>query len=97
MEYEDYGRKMLIYAGIASVDKFFGLQAMFGFSLFKSFESDSVSDARVVIKDASGTCDFEATDKIPRVIQNRPYDKEDIVSITYKKGSPDIRTHNPKS
>ena len=70
---------------------------MFGFSLFKSFESDSVSDARVVIKDASGTCDFEATDKIPRVIQNRPYDKEDIVSITYKKGSPDIRTHNPKS
>jgi hypothetical protein len=97
MEYEDYGRKMLIYAGIASVDKFFGLQAMFGFSLFKSFESDSVSDARVVIKDASGTCDFEATDKIPRVIQNRPYDKEDIVSITYKKVSPDIRTHNPKS
>lgn len=56
-----------------------------------------MSDARVVIKDASGTCDFEATDKIPRVIQNRPYDKEDIVSITYKKVSPDIRTHNPKS
>ena len=59
MEYEDYGRKMLIYAGIAIVGMFFGLQAM--------------------------------------VIQKCPYDKEDIVSITYKKGSPDIRTHNPKS
>jgi hypothetical protein len=97
MEYEDYGRKMLIYTGIAIVGIFFGLQAMFGFPLFKSFESDSVNDARIVIKDASGTCVLEATDKIPRVIQNCPYDKEDIVSITYMKGSPDIRTHNPKS
>ncbi len=97
MEYEDYGRKMVIYAGIAIVGIFFGLQAMFGFPLFKSFESDSVSDARVVIKDASGTCVLEASGKIPRVIPNCPYDKEDIVSITYKKSSPDIRTHNPKS
>lgn len=46
MEYEDYGKKMLIYAAIAIVGIFFGLQAMFGFPLFKSFESDSVSDAR---------------------------------------------------
>lgn len=97
MEYEDYGRKMLIYAGIAIVGIFFGLQAMFGFPLFKSFESDSVSDARVVIKDSSGTCVLEASDKILRVTQHCPYDKEEIVSITYKKGSPDIRTHNPKS
>lgn len=51
MEYEDYGRKMLIYAGIAIVGIFFGLQAMFGFPLFKSIESDSLSDARVIIKE----------------------------------------------
>lgn len=88
---------MLIYARIAIVGIFFGLQAMFGFPLFKSFESDSLSDAIVIIKDASGTCVLEATDKIPRVIQKCPYDKEDIVSIMYKKGSPDIRTLNPKS
>jgi len=62
-----------------------------------SFESDIKSDARVVIKDASGTCILEASDKIPRVIHNCPYDKEDIVTITYKKGSPDIRGHNSKS
>lgn len=50
------------------------------------------------------TCVLEATDKIPRVIQNCPYDKEDIVTITYKKvtitykkGSPYIITHNVKS
>jgi len=97
MEYEDYGKRMLIYAGIAIVGIFFGLQAMFGFPLFKSFESDSVDDARVVIKDASGTCILEASDKIPRVIHNCPYDKEDIVTITYKKGTPDIRTHNLKT
>jgi hypothetical protein len=54
---------------------------LFGFPLLKLFESDSVSDARVVIKDASGTCVLEAPDKIPRIIQNCPYDKEDIVSI----------------
>ena len=78
MEYEDYGRKMLIYAGIAIVGIFFGLQAMFGFPLFKSFESDSVSDARVIIKDASGTCVLEATDKIPRVIQKCPYTKKTL-------------------
>jgi hypothetical protein len=72
------------------------LQALFGFPLFKSFESDIKSDARVVIKDASGTCILEASDKIPRVIHNCPYDKEDIVTITYKKGSPDIRGHSPK-
>lgn len=97
MEYEDYGKKMVIYAGIAIVGIFFGLQAMFGFPLFKSFESDSVSDARVVIKDANGNCVLEASDKIPRVLHSCPYDKEDIVSITYKKGTPDIRTHSPKS
>ena len=45
MEYEDYGKRMLIYAGIAIVGMFFGLQAMFGFPFFKSFESDSVSNA----------------------------------------------------
>ena len=56
MEYEDFGKKMLVYAVIAIVGVFFGLQAMFGFPLFKSFESDSVSDARVVIKDANGNC-----------------------------------------
>ena len=94
MEYEDYGKKMLIYAGIAIVGIFFGLQ---GFPLFKSFESDSVSDARVVIKDANGNCVLEASDKIPRVLHNCPYAKEDIVLITYKKGTPDIRTHSPKS
>ncbi|HXV87532.1 MAG TPA: hypothetical protein VD710_00395 [Nitrososphaeraceae archaeon] len=47
---------MLIYAGIAIVGIFFGLQAMFGFPLFKSFERDNVSDARVVIKDPSDLC-----------------------------------------
>jgi hypothetical protein len=31
------------------------------------------------------------------VIHNCPYDKEDIVTITYKKGSPDIKGHSPKS
>lgn len=96
MEYEDYGKKMLIYASIAIVGIFFGLQAMFGFPLFKAFESDSVDDARVIIKDASGTCVVEASDKIPRVIHNCPYNKQDIVMITYKKGSPEIRTHNLK-
>jgi hypothetical protein len=54
MEYEDYGRKMLIYAGISITGIFFGLQAMFGFPLFKTFESDSLGDARVIIKDARG-------------------------------------------
>ena len=70
MEYEDYGKKMLIYASVAIVGVFFALQALFGFPLFKSFESDIKSDARVVIKDASGTCILEASDKIPRVIHN---------------------------
>jgi hypothetical protein len=54
MEYEDYGKKMLSYAGIGIVGVFFGLEGMFGFPLFKLFESDIVGDARVVIKDASG-------------------------------------------
>jgi hypothetical protein len=48
---------------------------MFGFPLFKSFEVDSVSVAIVVIKDSSGTCVLEVTDKVPRVIQNCPYNK----------------------
>ena len=86
MEYEDYGKKMLIYASVAIVGIFFALQALFGFPLFKSFESDIKSDARVVIKDASGTCILEASDKIPRVIHNCPYDKEDIVTITVQEG-----------
>jgi len=49
---------------------------------------------QVIIKDASRTFVLEATDKITRVIQKCPYDKEDIVSIMYKKGSPDIRYKN---
>ena len=31
MEYEDYGKKMLIYASVAIVGIFFALQALFGF------------------------------------------------------------------
>jgi hypothetical protein len=38
---------MLVYASIAIVGIFFGLQAMFGFPLFKSFESESVDDAQL--------------------------------------------------
>lgn len=31
MEYEDYGKKMLIYASVAIVGIFFALQALFDF------------------------------------------------------------------
>lgn len=48
-------QKRLIYASVAIVGIFFALQALFGFPLFKSFESDIKNDARVVIKDVSGT------------------------------------------
>lgn len=78
MEYEDYGKKMLIYAGIAIVGIFFGLQAMFGFPLFKSFESDSVSDARVVIKDANGNCVLEASDKFRGYFTIAPMTKKTL-------------------
>jgi hypothetical protein len=34
MEYEDYGKKMLIYASVAIVGIFFALQALFGIKCF---------------------------------------------------------------
>ncbi len=41
MVYEDYGKKMLILASVAIVGIFFDLQAMFGFPLFKAFDSQT--------------------------------------------------------
>ncbi len=75
VRYEDYGKKMLIFASVAIVGILFGLQAMFGFPLFKAFEKDIVNEALVVINDSTGTCVVEASDKIPRVIHDCPNEK----------------------
>ena len=80
----------------AIVGIFFVLQALFGFPIFKP-RSDIVDDNTVVlIKDPEdGSCIVEAADKIPRSISECPYEKGDIITITYTEGTDQIKSHAP--
>jgi hypothetical protein len=68
--------------------------AISGFQARNLFAPSVTEDAQVVIKnDEDGTCVVEGSDRVPRTISNCPYNKGDIVSITYKPEQPSIERY----
>jgi hypothetical protein len=90
------GKKAILLVAAAIVGIFFVLQALFGFPIFKP-KSDVVDNSAVVIiKDQSdGSCIVEASDRIPRSISECPYEKDDVITITYTEGTDQIKNHKP--
>jgi hypothetical protein len=96
MSSELSGKKGILLVAAAVVGIFFVLQALFGFPIFKP-KSDIVdSNAVVIIKDQSdGSCIVEASDRIPRSLSECPYEKDDMITITYTEGTDQIKNHKP--
>ena len=63
--------------------------AIMGSSATNLFSKSVTEEAQVKIKQ-QGNCVVEASDEIPRTIENCPYNVNDTLVITYKPQRPDI-------
>ncbi len=75
----------------------FCYSSLFGFPIKDVFRKDVTVDAKVVIKDDSGTCIVEASDHQPRSIPNCPYKVGDTIIVTFKEGTEFIEHYKSKS
>ncbi|MDN5847132.1 MAG: hypothetical protein L0H53_12765 [Candidatus Nitrosocosmicus sp.] len=66
---------------------------LMGGSLTQLFSSSKQENGIIQIKQ-NGTCVVEASDGIPRSIQNCPYDQGDNITINYKQGLPGMQSHS---
>jgi hypothetical protein len=88
------GKKLAILFIIALVGAIVFIQALFGFPLLDIFRRDITEDATVIIKN-DDSCVVETSDH-PRNIENCPYDKGDVVTVTYREGTQPITQHQKK-
>jgi hypothetical protein len=86
----DFSPKMLailfIIAGIIVVFM------LMGGSLTQLFSSSIQETVQIQIKQGN-TCVVEASDGIPRSIENCPYQQGDNITINYKQGLPSLESH----
>lgn len=79
---------LLIGAGIVIV--FF----ISGFQIFDVL-SPGISEQVVVTIKQNNVCIVEASDNVPRQIQDCPYDEGQRITIVYKSEQPRIESHSP--
>jgi hypothetical protein len=65
---------------------------LMGGSLTQLFSSSIQESVVVQIKEGNN-CVIEASDGIPRTINNCPYQQGDNITISYKQGLPSIESH----
>lgn len=65
-----------------------------GFQARNLFAPSITEEAQVMIKQGT-TCVVEGSDRVPRNIENCPYNQGDTVLITYKPQQPSIERHEP--
>lgn len=65
-----------------------------GFQIFDVF-SPGISEEVTVILKQNGTCIVEASDNVPRQINNCTYEQGDQIEITFKREQPTILSHKP--
>lgn len=65
---------------------------LMGGSLTQLFSSGIQESILVQLKEGN-TCVVEASDGIPRTINNCPYQKGDNITISYKQGLPTLESH----
>jgi hypothetical protein len=83
---------ILIAGGVAAVFLISGFQAK-----NVLFPSTTTEEVQVMIKNEEGTCIVQASDNVPRNIQNCQYNVGDTISITYNPEQPAIISHKPVS
>ena len=66
---------------------------LMGGSLTQLFSSGIQESVLVQLKERN-TCVVEASDGIPRTINNCPYQKGDNITISYKQGLPNLEGHS---
>jgi hypothetical protein len=91
------GKKLAGIVILVIIGGFFGIQALFGFPIKDVFRTEVTEDAKVVIKDNTGTCIVEASDQQPRSISNCPYKAGDTIIVTFKEGTEFIEKYTSKS
>lgn len=91
------GKKLAAFVIVIIVGAFFGMQALFGFPIKDIFRKDITDQAKVVIKDASGNCIVEPSDKQPRSISNCPFKIGDNLLVTFKEGTEHIEKYTLKT
>lgn len=65
---------------------------LMGGSLTQLF-SESIQESVLVQIKEGNTCIVEASDGIPRSINNCPYQKGENITISYKQGLPSLESH----
>jgi hypothetical protein len=65
-----------------------------GFQIFTVL-APAVSEEAPVILKQNGVCIVEASDDVPRQIDNCPYEQGEQITITYKREQPSIQSHKP--
>ncbi|WP_148685252.1 hypothetical protein [Candidatus Nitrosocosmicus hydrocola] len=89
MEFEFSPKWLALLFVIAGVVVVFMLM---GGSLTQLFSSGVQETVLVQLKEGN-TCVVEASDGIPRTINNCPYQKGDNITINYKQGLPTLEGH----
>jgi Na+/H+ antiporter NhaC len=79
---------VLVAAGIVIV--FF----ISGFQIFTVFSPGTSEEVTVSMKQ-NGLCIVEASDNVPRQIQDCPYEEGQRITIVYKYEQPAIESHSP--
>ncbi len=89
------GVKLAILAALIMVGGFLAVQIMFGFPIKDLVRKEITGRAIVMIKDnETSSCIVESSiDHEPRTIHNCPYNKGDILLITYKQGNVPIEKY----
>ena len=80
---------IFIIAGVVLV------MAIMGSSAINLFSKSITEEAEVKIKQ-EGNCVVEASDEVPRTIENCPYNVNDTLVITYKPQRPAIEKYESK-
>jgi hypothetical protein len=65
-----------------------------GFQIFTVLAPGITEEVPVILKQ-NGVCIVEASDDVPRQINNCPYEKGEQIIITYKREQPPIESHRP--
>jgi Na+/H+ antiporter NhaC len=71
-----------------------GVMFISGFQIFQVLSPGTEEEVTVLLKQ-NGVCIIEASDKVPRQINNCQYEAGDQIVITFKNEQPAIESHRP--
>jgi hypothetical protein len=89
-------KKLAILFGLAFFGVFMVIQMIQGFPLFQLFTRQTVTEEVEVSIKNGDVCVVEPADRQPKDIQNCPYEKGDILIVTYYEDSTKLESYRPK-